>query len=170
MSDPYLSYRIKWVCFFISIFIPAIALGFVSFGVGFIAMLILAVVLLIVIVGPMILAAWAVWICWQVAWQLCQDIFDKKALSRSRDTTSAVRLHKAPGVILLRIVIFLYSPTAVDEVFMPLIGDWRKENFDALVRGEIWKARWINLRYVMSLVMAMGLTKAFSVIRRLAGR
>ena len=170
MDDPYLSYRIKWICFFISIFIPAIALGFVSFGVAFIAMLILAVVSLIVIVGPIILAVWAVLICGQVTWQFCQDIFDKKALLSSRGTTSAVRLHKAPGVTLLWIVKFFYSPKILEEVFKPLVGDWRDEVCCALNRKENWRARWINLRYVVSFVMAMGLSKVFSLVRSLARR
>jgi hypothetical protein len=71
----------------------------------------------------------------------------------------------APGSILLRIVEFFYSPAAVEETFKPIIADWRTEYFDALQGKRVFKARWINLRYIIAFVMAMGLSKFYSLVK-----
>jgi len=175
MDNPYLSYRIKWACFFISMFIPAVAVGISSAGVtGFMAMLIMPLLLFLIIGTIICTVVWVFWqvisVLWYMMKQICQAISDKIPLARNGKTTSAKRLHKAPGAKLLLMVNFFYSPRIVEQVFGPLVADWRKEYFAALHHGKKWKARWINVRYVVSFVMAMGLTKAFSVIRSIARR
>lgn len=75
---------------------------------------------------------------------------------------------KAPGQVLLSIVDFFFSPTTVENVFKPIVADWRVEYFDALRDGKRWKAQWIRVRYSLRFVMAMGLSKVLSLIRGLA--
>lgn len=56
---------------------------------------------------------------------------------------------------LLRIVDFLYSNETYENVFLRVVGDWREEYFEALFKKEIWKARWINVRYTYAFIIAM---------------
>lgn len=69
---------------------------------------------------------------------------------------------RAPGTAFHSVVDFLYSPKIVRETFEPIIADWRVEYFEALSQKRVWKARWINVRYTHSFLMAMGLSKLFS--------
>ncbi|MBA3335475.1 MAG: hypothetical protein H0T08_07690 [Acidobacteria bacterium] len=61
----------------------------------------------------------------------------------------------AVGFRLLSIINFLYSRKNQKEVFEPLFADWQEEYFEALFKKEIWKARWINLRYTYAFLTAM---------------
>lgn len=88
--------------------------------------------------------------------------------NQSKNTTKHIK--KAPGSNLLILVNFLYSPKIVKEVFEQIVADWRTEYFDALKAGRTWKVRWISVRYTYSFVVAMGLSKAFSLIRSIASR
>jgi uncharacterized membrane protein len=85
-------------------------------------------------------------------------------------TDATPRIRKAPGSDLLVMVEYLYSPKIVEQVFKPIVADWRTEYFDALKEGKNRKAVWIRIRYILSFSMAMGLSKALSVIRSLAHR
>src|SRR5215213_3780493 len=56
---------------------------------------------------------------------------------------------------LLKLSIFLFSAKTQKEVFEPSIADWQEEYFEALFKKEIWKARWINMRYTYAFLAAM---------------
>jgi len=56
---------------------------------------------------------------------------------------------------LLQLSSFLYSAKTCKEVFEPIIVDWQEEFFEALFKKEIWKARWINVRYTYAFLAAM---------------
>jgi hypothetical protein len=92
----------------------------------------------------------------------------KSKRARNRAKNIAPRISQAPGAKLLSIVEYLYSPKIVEGVFKQIVGDWRTEYFDALKEGRNLKAYWISVRYTFSFVMAMGLSKLFSVIRGIA--
>jgi len=55
----------------------------------------------------------------------------------------------------LSIAKFLYSPKNFSNVFVPIVSDWQEEYFEALSKKEIWKARWINVRYTYAFTVAM---------------
>jgi hypothetical protein len=90
--------------------------------------------------------------------------------ARSGHKHIALNISKAPGSNLLVLVAYFYSPKIMEEVFKPLIADWRTEYFDALNEGKSTKAKWISVRYIFSFGMAMGLSKVLSVIRSVAHR
>ena len=56
---------------------------------------------------------------------------------------------------LLRIVNLFYSDKIRKEIFQPIAADWQEEYFEALFKKEIWKARWINVRYTYAFLVAM---------------
>ncbi len=56
---------------------------------------------------------------------------------------------------VLRVTDFFYSPRVQKEVFEPIASDWQEEYFQALFNKEIWKARWINVRYTYAFLAAM---------------
>lgn len=74
------------------------------------------------------------------------------------------RVRKAPGIRLMLIATFLYSPADVEKVFEPTLADWRKEYFEALAARRRWKAQWINVRYRYRFALAMGLSKGWKLI------
>ena len=84
------------------------------------------------------------------------------------EKSANLRIKKAPGSTLLSIVDFFFSPTVIENVFKPIVADWRTEFFNALQKGWRWKAKWIQARYTVSFMMAMGLSKVFSFIKSLA--
>lgn len=55
----------------------------------------------------------------------------------------------------LKITTFLYSTQTQKQVFEPIASDWEEEYFEALFKKEIWKARWINVRYTYAFLAAM---------------
>jgi hypothetical protein len=56
---------------------------------------------------------------------------------------------------LLVISSFFYSAKNQKEIFEPILADWQEEYFEALFKKEIWKARWINVRYTYTFLAAM---------------
>lgn len=56
---------------------------------------------------------------------------------------------------LLQLTQFIYSSKYQNEVFNPIVLDWQEEYFEALGKKEIWKARWINVRYTYAFIGAM---------------
>ena len=56
---------------------------------------------------------------------------------------------------LSKLTNFLYSPKNQKEIFEAIIADWQEEYFEALLKKEIWKARWINVRYTCAFLAAM---------------
>lgn len=82
----------------------------------------------------------------------------------------STKIKAAPGSNLLLIVEFLFSPKTVENVFRPIVADWRTEYFTALREERRWKARWINVRYIFSFGKAIGLSKFLSIVRSVAQR
>jgi hypothetical protein len=82
-----------------------------------------------------------------------------------RDKAPRVKIQKAPGTRLLTFVEWLYSPKTVEQVFKPIIADWRTEYYDALNQGRVLKARWISLRHTYGFFKAMFKDKIFSFVR-----
>lgn len=64
-------------------------------------------------------------------------------------------LHSLPLHNLLKITSFFYSRKTQKEVFEPITLDWQEEYFEALDDREIWKSRWINVRYTYAFILAM---------------
>ena len=56
---------------------------------------------------------------------------------------------------LFKISYFLFSSKTQKEIFEPILSDWQEEYFEALFKKEIWKARWINVRYTYAFLAAM---------------
>lgn len=83
----------------------------------------------------------------------------------SRTTQQKSAISNAPGVALLSLVKFFYSPETVEYRFEPIIADWHFEYFNALELKELWKARWISIRYTCRFIAAMGLSQLLSFIR-----
>jgi hypothetical protein len=50
---------------------------------------------------------------------------------------------------------FLFSAKTQKDTFEPIVADWQEEYFEALHKKEIWKVRWINVRYTYAFIMAM---------------
>ena len=59
------------------------------------------------------------------------------------------------SINLLKISDLLFSPKTQKEIFEPIVADWQEEYFEALFKKEIWKARWINVRYTYAFLVAM---------------
>ncbi len=49
----------------------------------------------------------------------------------------------------------MFSTKTQKEIFEPIVADWQEEYFEALFKKEIWKARWINVRYTYAFLAAM---------------
>ena len=89
------------------------------------------------------------------------------ALQMKNIRKKKLHVRNAPGTRLLLIADFLYSPKTFEQTFKPLIADWRYEYFEALKHGRTKKARWISFRYRYSFVMAMSLSKVFSLLKQI---
>ena len=74
------------------------------------------------------------------------------------------RLRKAPGLRLMSLVSFFYSPDDVEKTFKPIIADWHKELFEALAARRKWRSRWINVKYRYRFAQAMGLSKVLKLV------
>lgn len=66
-----------------------------------------------------------------------------------------IKLISPLGNKLLMISGFLFSKINQKEVFEAVVADWQEEYFEALFKKEIWKARWINVRYTYAFLAAM---------------
>ncbi|MGI8883273.1 MAG: hypothetical protein ACR2IA_03405 [Pyrinomonadaceae bacterium] len=65
------------------------------------------------------------------------------------------KIKKPHTSTLLKTVKFLFSFKTQKEVFEPIVADWQEEYFEALFKKEIWKSRWINVRYTYAFIIAM---------------
>jgi len=90
------------------------------------------------------------------------------AISIADNLFTRSNITKAPGTRLLGLVDFLFSPKTVEQTFKPIVADWRHEYFEAKKQERKWKARWISTRYRFSFIMAMGLSKVFSLFKQLS--
>jgi hypothetical protein len=75
--------------------------------------------------------------------------------------------HRPPGSRLISFADFLFSKKINEQVFLPLVADWRTEYFEALKQGRTIKARWISIRYTHSFLLAMGISKVYSAFKGL---
>ncbi len=64
-------------------------------------------------------------------------------------------IHIPTDAKLLAISKILYSAKIQRELFEPIVADWQEEYFEALLKKEIRKARWINVRYTYAFLAAM---------------
>lgn len=64
-------------------------------------------------------------------------------------------IQNPPGCKLLQLSEFLFSRTTHEEIFLPIVGDWREEYFNALSIANVRKASWIRLRYAVAFVSTM---------------
>lgn len=62
----------------------------------------------------------------------------------------------APGHTTLRVARFLCSRQTFERVFCQTLEDMRFEYFEALAHGELWRARWIHVRFFLDLARAAG--------------
>jgi hypothetical protein len=61
--------------------------------------------------------------------------------------------HSASNFLIISY--FLFSAKTQKEIFEPIVADWQEEYFEALFKKEIWKARWINVRYTYAFLGVM---------------
>lgn len=59
--------------------------------------------------------------------------------------------------LLLKLTNALFEHKVQTEIFEPIVFDWQKDYFEALFKKEIWKVRWINVRYTYAFLAAMWL-------------
>jgi len=100
-------------------------------------------------------------------WRASIEYFVRETFPRPYPRSLPI-VHRPPGSRLLNIVEFLYSPSAREKVFEPLIADWRLEYFEALAVKKPLKAKWISVRYYWAFCKAMGLQRLLSVIYKMA--
>lgn len=81
------------------------------------------------------------------------------------DRVKHIKVKKVPGIRLLQVADFFFSAKTVEETFKPAVADWHAEYFETLKQNRFIKARWINVRYTYRFILAMGLSKVFSVIK-----
>ena len=56
---------------------------------------------------------------------------------------------------LLEVSKFVFPSKTQKDTFEPIVADWQEEYFEALHKKEIWKARWIDVRYTYAFLLAM---------------
>lgn len=66
------------------------------------------------------------------------------------------RLSRPPGSTLLHMAEFLYSRSAYETFFVPVISDLQVEYADALFKGRKWKAKWVRVRGTWSFLATVG--------------
>jgi len=74
----------------------------------------------------------------------------KKPKTEKATLAANPRILRPLGSRLLSIVSFIYSKKTVDRVFSQVITDTREEFLEALAAGNLWHARWIHVRGVLS--------------------
>jgi len=57
----------------------------------------------------------------------------------------------------------------MERVFDPLLADMQREYFDALSQDQIWKSRWIRVRYAWAMVRTIGFQSIIGFIKQLIG-
>lgn len=65
------------------------------------------------------------------------------------------KINKYNDLFWLKITEFIYANKSQKEIFLPIMADWQEEYFEALSKKEIWKARWVNVRYTYAFLAAM---------------
>lgn len=75
--------------------------------------------------------------------------------SKTINQESELSLIQPILIKFLEVSKFLFSLKTQKDTFEPIIADWQEEYFEALFKKEIWKARWINIRYTYAFIVAM---------------
>lgn len=65
------------------------------------------------------------------------------------------RIARPPGQRSLAVLAFVFPRRVVDRVFAQTIADAREEHTQALLHGELGKARWIAIRLLLELGLAL---------------
>jgi hypothetical protein len=76
---------------------------------------------------------------------------------------STLPLNEPPGHLVIKCSEFLLSRKEFESLIVPTVGDLREEYFIALAANRIWKARWVRVRGVWSLLAVVGLGRVFSL-------
>jgi len=89
----------------------------------------------------------------------------------SKPQSSAAKVAKPPGGILLFLADFFFSPKTYTRVFSPLVSDMREEYWEELSKKRKWKARYVLFRHYVAFGAAAwsqsvgsGLKKLFSLL------
>lgn len=104
------------------------------------------------------------------SYYICKSVislFSALLISRKNNASIKSLISCPPGAILLAIVDFLFSHRYVEHTFKSLVADWRYEYFEALKQGRTYKAHWISARYRYRFIMAMSLSRIFSLLKQL---
>lgn len=96
----------------------------------------------------------------------------KNKLSRETELTHTKKATKVilpPGAKISKIIEFLYTKKVKERVFDPIIADMHVEYFEALDNNLKWKMRWIHLRGIINLFIAVISKFIFSYIKNILG-
>jgi len=66
-----------------------------------------------------------------------------------------VRIRRAPGAALISVALWLIPKKDVERILGQAIADMREEYFEALAEGRRWKARWIRVRGMLGICLAV---------------
>lgn len=83
------------------------------------------------------------------------NLFFSSRIIRSIDLMIWEIINMPTFTICSKVSNFIYSNKTQKDTFEPIVADWQEEYFEALFKNEIWKARWINVRYTYAFVVAM---------------
>ena len=78
------------------------------------------------------------------------------------------KIIRPPGDKLFNILEFLYTKKNFERIFEPMIADMQEEYFEALSAKRIWKTRWIHLRGIISLLVAITYHPTVSLMKRIS--
>ncbi len=79
---------------------------------------------------------------------------------------SGAWIASAPGSRSMKVLKFLFSKKAFENVFAQSIVDMRDEHAEALVDEQVWKARWIVVRGHVGLWLAVVTYLASTVVKK----
>ena len=77
---------------------------------------------------------------------MCERLLYLDRIDAVRIKPDKIRVRKAPGSELFRMISFAAGTRATESIFKQSIADMREEYFEALAAGRQWHARWINIR------------------------
>lgn len=76
------------------------------------------------------------------------------------------KIIRPPGDKFFEVLKFLYTKKVFERVFEPMIADMQEEYFEAMSKKNIWKMRWIHLRGVISLLIAVVYNPVVSLVKK----
>jgi len=75
------------------------------------------------------------------------------------------KIARPPGIFILRIINFIYSKKVAERIFEPILADMQEEYFEALSNSLKLKAKWIHLRSIFSIFIAIASQLSISVVK-----